>query len=96
MSFFNKKSPIEDGQTDVPEQDIVQGEPAAPITTEERLREWWQAHYNESLPEEIHHWLKQLTRTEARRQNTASQILSPQQLSFEEPKTKRNMTPSNM
>jgi len=81
MSFFNKKSPIEDGQTDVLEQDIVQGEPAAPITTEERLREWWQAHYNESLPEEIHHWLKQLTRTEARRQNTASQILSPQQLS---------------
>ena len=81
MSFFNKKSPVEDGQADVSGQDTMQGEPAAPITTEERLREWWQTHFNESLPEEIHHWLKQLTRTEARRLNTASQILSPQQLS---------------
>ena len=81
MSLFHKNSPIDEGQPSAPEQATGQETPAAPITTEDRLREWWQAHYNETLPEEIRHWLNQLTRTEARRQNAASQILSPQQMS---------------
>ncbi len=49
------------------------------LTTEEMVRQWWQEHYNEAMPEEIIHWFKQLARTEARRLNTAQQILTPQQ-----------------
>lgn len=55
-------------------------ETPSPKTTEERAREWWQKRYGESMPDEIIRWMKQLTRTEARRQTIAASLLSPQQL----------------
>ncbi|MBQ8968720.1 MAG: hypothetical protein IJ064_03175 [Bacteroidaceae bacterium] len=50
------------------------------ISAEEAARDWWHSHYGEPMPEEMIRWMKHLVRTEARRQNIAQQMLSPQQI----------------
>lgn len=49
-------------------------------TAEEAARAWWKERHGEAMPEEVSRWMKQLTRTEARRINIAQSRLSPQQL----------------
>lgn len=52
-----------------------------PQTAEESAREWWQQRYGEPMPDTVIRWMKQLTRTEARRMTTASALLTPQRMS---------------
>lgn len=84
MNIFRKsqeENKIEEPQVQPTTQEGTQPAPRHldALTTEEMVRQWWQEHYNEAMPEEIIHWFKQLARTEARRLNTAQQILTPQQ-----------------
>ena len=84
MNIFRKsqeENKIEEPQVQPTTQEGTQPAPRHldALTTEEMVRQWWQEHYNEAMPEEIIHWFKQLARTEARRLNTARQILTPQQ-----------------
>ena len=89
MGFFRRTSSKPQQQNDTAEpvkQEVKQQEEsayltAAPVrerTAEEIARDWWKERYGETLPEEVATWIKQLTRTEARRLNTAGALLSQQ------------------
>lgn len=52
--------------------------PQPEMTAEEVARNWWREQHDSTIPEEIVAWIKQLVRTEARRQKLASELLSPQ------------------
>ncbi len=45
-------------------------------TAEDVARKWWETKTGEPLPPEVEEWIRQLTRTEARRLNIASSLLS--------------------
>lgn len=53
--------------------------PQEKLTTEERVRQWWQTHFGENIPDEMLRWMKQVARAEAHRQTIASALLTPQQ-----------------
>ncbi len=43
-------------------------------------QEWWQEHFHEPMPEEVAIQIRKMVRTEARRLNVASALLSPQKM----------------
>ena len=62
------------------EEPVATPTPRQDRSAEELAREWWKEHYGEAMPEEVTTWMKQLTRSEARRINIASSLLSPQKM----------------
>ena len=84
MNFFHKDTHTESAPAApvTPTEAVTPAsDSSSPKTTEEQVREWWQSRYGENIPDEVVRWMKQLTRTEARRQTVAASLLTPQQLS---------------
>ncbi|MCD8266912.1 MAG: hypothetical protein LUC33_07150 [Prevotellaceae bacterium] len=48
-------------------------------TAESVARQWWEEKTGSPMPDEVDEWLRQLTRTEARRLNIATAMLTPEQ-----------------
>ena len=94
MSFFHKtprpaeeQSATESQQPQAPQQDDIActtNPPQKELTPEELARNWWRERHSENMPEEITAWIKDLTRTEARRLHLAGNMLSPQALARNE------------
>lgn len=83
MNIFRKNTHTEPAtEVSQPTEPVaIPEQQASPKTAEETARLWWKEHYGEAMPEDIVRWMKQLTRTEARRINIAQSMLSPQQIS---------------
>ena len=82
MSLFHKTQQIkpEAEASAQPHDSIATPNTTGDKTAEELARGWWAKRYNEAIPEEVTAWIKQLTRAEVRRRQTANSLLSPQQL----------------
>lgn len=82
MNIFHRTphtEPEKEVKTQV-EEPISIHTPQQDKSTEELARQWWKERYGESMPEEVSAWIKQLTRSEARRMNIANAMLSPQKM----------------
>ena len=82
MNLFRRTQNSEskkDTETKI-EEAVVAPSPQQDKSAEELAHEWWKERYGEAMPEEVKTWIKQLTRSEARRINIANSLLSPQKL----------------
>lgn len=82
MNFF-KKSQHNTPANEPTQEPKAKQQPATevtPRTAEELARQWWSNQFDCPIPDEVIRWIKELTHAEARRQRTASSLLSPQQI----------------
>lgn len=75
MQLFNKHTEKPQEEQEISEPSVAQTEGQA----EDIARRWWNRHLGCAIPQDIENWIRQLTRTEARRLMLQSNLMSEKQ-----------------
>ncbi|MCD8285346.1 MAG: hypothetical protein LUB62_03875 [Prevotellaceae bacterium] len=81
MGLFGKRSKPAAGAGETRQADTLASEEQLELsaTAESVARQWWEEKTGSPMPDEVDEWIRQLTRTEARRLNIATAMLTPEQ-----------------